>query len=46
MAVSLIASLVLYQPKPVEAATYTFTQTNWAGGQSTSTATHPGNQTS
>ncbi|MBI2514777.1 LamG domain-containing protein, partial [Candidatus Wolfebacteria bacterium] len=46
LALSLIAGLVLYQPKPAEAATYTFTQTNWAGGQSTSTASHPGDQTS
>ncbi|MBI2514774.1 hypothetical protein HYV91_01110 [Candidatus Wolfebacteria bacterium] len=45
LAISLIAGLVLYQPKPAEAATYTFTQTNWAGGASTSTATHPGDQT-
>ncbi|MBI2515195.1 fibronectin type III domain-containing protein [Candidatus Wolfebacteria bacterium] len=47
IAIATIVSLVFYSvPQPAEAATYTFQQTNWAGGASTSTATHPGDQTS
>ncbi|MBI2515190.1 hypothetical protein HYV91_03375 [Candidatus Wolfebacteria bacterium] len=36
---------LLINPQFSQAATYTFTQTNWAGGASTSTATHPGDRT-
>src|SRR3989344_3919591 len=46
--VALIASLVFFGIRfyvAVEAASYTFTQTNWAGGVSITTAVHPTNQT-
>src|SRR3989344_7589127 len=43
----LIVSAIFYQPQPGYAAAYSFTQTSWSGGiSSTSTAEHPTNQSS
>jgi hypothetical protein len=41
----LILQGLLINPQPSQAATYTFQQTNWGRGATTTAATHPGNQT-
>ncbi|MBI4159910.1 LamG domain-containing protein, partial [Candidatus Wolfebacteria bacterium] len=48
LTVAVIVSLIFggtFAPQSAQAATYTFIQTNWAGGATATTATHPGNQT-
>ncbi|MEW5907632.1 MAG: fibronectin type III domain-containing protein [Patescibacteria group bacterium] len=43
--VILVSSALFANPQTVEAATFNWTQSNWSGGASANTASHPTNQT-